>query len=187
VASLIARTPFDGLLPLSHGTVEATEVVLGSVTSVAPFSGQADAVSKALEEAVGCRLPPVGTFVEANGARVVWSGLDQWFVMGEDPVSIPGAALTDQGDAWAAVEIAGADARAVLARLAPIDLRPSVFEVGHAARTMLAHMSCLLMRTAEDRYLALVFRSMAASAAHDIERAMGMVAARGALEGAVNG
>ena len=97
------------------------------------------------------------------------------------PVTIPGAALTDQGDAWAAVEIAGTDARDVLARLVPLDLRLSVFEVGHAARTMLAHMSCLLMRTAEDRYVALVFRSMAASAAHDIERAMRMVSARADL------
>jgi heterotetrameric sarcosine oxidase gamma subunit len=56
-----------------------------------------------------------------------------------------------------------------------------VFEVGHAARTMLGHMSCLLLRVEADRFLVLVFRSMAASATHDLDRAMRMVAARGAL------
>ena len=180
MASLIARTPFEGLLPLSHGSVTATEVDAGIVTSVAPFSGQAGAVSTALEKAIGCGLPPVGAFTENGSTRIVWSGLDQWFVMSMEAVSIPGAALTDQSDAWAAVRIEGDDARSVLARLVPIDLRPGVFEVGHAARTMLGHMACMLMRVDDDAYLAFVFRSMAASAAHDLDRAMRMVAARAA-------
>jgi heterotetrameric sarcosine oxidase gamma subunit len=181
VASLIARTPFDGLLPLSHGTVEATEVVVEAMTSVAPFSGEAQAVSDALKSTVGCGLPPVGTFVEAKGTRVTWAGLDQWFVMGAEAVTVPGAALTDQGDAWAAVSVSGPGARDVLHRLVPIDLRPQVFDVGQAARTMLGHMSCLLLCVEPDRFLVLVFRSMAASATHDLDRAMRMVAARGAL------
>jgi sarcosine oxidase gamma subunit len=37
------------------------------------------------------------------------------------------------------------------------------------------------MRVGDDAYVVLVFRSMAASAAHDLDRAMRMVAARGAL------
>jgi heterotetrameric sarcosine oxidase gamma subunit len=178
VANLIARTPFDGLLPLAHGTVEASEVDPGTITSVAPFAGQAAAVSSALKKAIGCELPPVGAFTESGATRIAWSGLDQWFVMSAEAVSPAGAALTDQSDAWAAVQITGTDARAVLARLMPIDLRPTVFEVSHTARTMLGHMSCLVMRVGDDAYVVLVFRSMAASAAHDLDRAMRMVAAR---------
>lgn len=181
MANLIARTPFDGFLPLSYGSVEATEVDLDPITSVAPFAGQEQAVSALLKKAVGCPLPPAGTFAEAGGTRVSWSGLDQWFVMGADVGAVEGAALTDQSDAWAAVMVSGAEARDVLARLVPIDLRPGTFEVGHAARTMLGHLSCLLMRVGEDGYVALVFRSMARSAAHDLDRAMRMVAARSAL------
>jgi heterotetrameric sarcosine oxidase gamma subunit len=181
VANLIARTPFDGHLPLIHGSVEAVEVDLGTITSVAPFAGQASAVSKALEKAVGCALPPVGAFSSKGETRIAWSGLDQYFVMGPGPVSIPGAALTDQSDAWASVRVAGAGSRDVLSRLVPIDLRPNVFEVGHAARTMLGHMSCLLMRVESDGYVLLVFRSMAASAAHDLDRAMRMVTGRAAV------
>jgi heterotetrameric sarcosine oxidase gamma subunit len=178
VANLIARTPFDGLLPLAHGTVEASEVDPGTITSVAPFAGQAAAVSSALKKAIGCELPPVGAFTENGATRIAWSGLDQWFVMSPVAVTIHGAALTDQSDAWAAVQIEGADARAVLNRLVPVDLRPAEFKVGHAARTVLGHMSCLLMRVGDDTYVVLVFRSMAASAAHDLDRAMRMVAAR---------
>lgn len=181
MASLIARTPFDGLLPLSHGSVTAVEVDPGRITSVTPHAGQADAVSAALKTATGCALPPVGAFVAAKGTRVSWSGLDQWFVMAPAPVEVPGAALVDQSDAWAAVALSGDGVRDVLHRLVPIDLRPDVFEVGHAARTVLGHMSCLLLRVEADRYEALVFRSMAASAAHDLDRAMRMVAARAAL------
>jgi heterotetrameric sarcosine oxidase gamma subunit len=178
VAELIARTPFDGHLPLSHGTVEAVEVVPGSITSVAPHAGQADGVSKALKKAIGSPLPAVGAFTESGDARVAWSGLDQWFVMSPEPVTVSGAALTDQSDAWAAFAVSGADARDVLGRLVPIDLRPAVFEVGHAARSLLGHISCLILRVEADRYIILVFRSMAASAAHDLDRAMRMVAAR---------
>jgi heterotetrameric sarcosine oxidase gamma subunit len=178
VASLIARSPFDGHLPLSHGTVEASEVDPGTMTSVAPFAGQADAVSKALEKAAGCALPPAGHFARNGATRVVWSGLDQWFVMSPEAVAVQGAALTDQGDAWACVAVSGRDARDVLGRLVPIDLRPGVFEVGRAARTLLGHMACMLLREEADRYVILVFRSMAASAAHDLDRAMRMVAAR---------
>ncbi len=181
MASLIARSPFDGLLPLSYGSVEVTEVDLGTITSVAPFSGQTEAVSKALAKTVGCSLPPVGAFSETGTTRIAWSGLDQWFVMSEAAVSVPGAALTDQSDAWASVMVSGGDARDVMNRMVPIDLRPEVFEVGHVARTMLGHMSCLLMRVGADQYVVLVFRSMAASAAHDLDRAMRMVAARSAL------
>lgn len=181
MASLIARSPFDGLLPLSHGSVTAVEVDPGNITAVTPFAGQADAVSSALKTATGCTLPPVGTFVAAKGTRIAWSGLDQWFVMGAAPVEVAGAAAVDQSDAWAAFALSGDGVRDVLSRLVPIDLRPDVFAIGHAARTLLGHMSCLLMRVEADRYEALVFRSMAASATHDLDRAMRMVAARAAL------
>ncbi len=181
MANLIARSPFEGLLPLAAGSVEATEIDAGVITSVAPFAGQTGAVSSALEKAIGCPLPAVGSFVEQGEVQIVWTGLDQWFVLSPDPVTVPGAAMTDQSDAWASVEVSGPDASAVLARLVPIDLRPSVFAVGHASRTTLGHMSCILMRTGHERFIAMVFRSMARSAVHDLERAMRAVAARAAL------
>lgn len=178
MARLIARSAFESLLPLAAGTVRVRDAAPEAITSVAPLAGRTGAVSAALEQQIGLPFPAPNRAPAANGAVVAWSGLDQAMVLGPPLDPIDGAALTDQTDAWATCEIDGAAARDVLSRLVPIDLRPHAFEVGHAARTMLGHMSCLLIRQEADRYTILVFRSMAASAAHDLDRAMRMVAAR---------
>ncbi|MFW5881818.1 MAG: sarcosine oxidase subunit gamma, partial [Roseicyclus sp.] len=72
--------------------------------------------------------------------------------------------------------------REVLARLTPIDLGEAAFAPGHAARTMLGHMSCLLLRLEADRFGLMVFRSMAGTAAHELDRAMRLAAARAARD-----
>jgi sarcosine oxidase subunit gamma len=60
-----------------------------------------------------------------------------------------------------------------------VDVRRAQFPPGHAARTMLHHMTCTLMRTGDDAFEIMVFRSMAATAVHDLGTAMRSVAARG--------
>jgi heterotetrameric sarcosine oxidase gamma subunit len=178
VADLISKTPFAGLLPLRVSTVEATEATFEAITSVTPYRGNAEAVSAALQEATGLRLPPPNGTSVSGAARAVWTGMDQCFILGPGIGALPGAAVTDQSDAWAAFLLSGRDAREVLSRLVPVDLRPEVFAVNAAARTLMGHMSCLLLRTGADEYLLMVFRSMAGTAAHELERAMRMVAAR---------
>ena len=59
MASLIERTPCEGLLPLKTQGCELTEVALGQVTSVAPFNGQDRAVSSALKS-LGLSFPKPG-------------------------------------------------------------------------------------------------------------------------------
>jgi sarcosine oxidase gamma subunit len=160
--------------------VEAVEVDPGTITSVAPFAGQADAVSKALEKAVGCALPAVGAFTKAGATRVAWSGLDQWFVMSPEPVSVPARRSPTKATPGPRSRCR-AGSRDVLGRLVPIDLRPGVFEVGHAARTPAGAHVLPAHAGGGDRYVILVFRSMAASAAHDLDRAMRMVTGRAAV------
>ena len=108
--------------------------------------------------------------------------LDQYLILGEAPGHIDGAALTDQSDAWACVALKGEDAREVLARVTPLDLRPNVFKTRRAVRTEVAHMSALLIRTGQDRYEVMVFRSMAKTLVHDLSEAMTAVAGRRALD-----
>jgi hypothetical protein len=84
VANLIARTPFDGLLPLSterwrHGGRPRDDHLRRALR------GSGGGVSKALKKAVGCALPPVGSVRQNGATRDRWSGLDQWFVMGPRP------------------------------------------------------------------------------------------------------
>jgi len=180
VARLIAKSACDGLLPVSMGALSLTEIDYGNVTMVAPFRGQEAAVSDALKAAIGAGFPAANRALGKAGARVVWSGLGQALVLGPT-VTNTGAALVDQSDAWACLALEGDGAAAVLARLTPLDLRDGAFKRGHAARSLLGHMTCLFIRTGDARYEMLVFRSMAKTAVHEISRAMQSVTAQEVL------
>ena len=182
MADLIVTCPFDGRLPLEIGGVRAIAPGPVAITSVAPFRGQAEAVSTALEAQIGIGLPQVGqSLAGRDGVRVTWAGLGRVFVTGPEIAPIDGAATSDQSDAWAIVELAGDGARDVLARLTAIDLRADSFAIGRSARAQIGHMNALILRAGDDTYAVFVFRSMAATLLHELETAMRSVAARQAL------
>lgn len=180
MARLTARTAFAGLLPVAAGSVRLSEIPHPAITWVAPFRGQAAAVSAALRAQAGIALPDPNRVVGTGDTRAVWFGPDQALLLGPTPAAIPGAAMADQTGGWAACLLEGDGAAAVLSRLVAIDLRDGEFGIGHAARTPLGHLPCVLMRSGAECFEILVFRSMAATCAHEIHRAMRMVAARAA-------
>lgn len=177
MARLVATSPAAGLLPVTAGAVTLSEEVPEAITSVAPYRGKAKAVSEALKADFGAGFPAPNRTTGRSGARIVWNGPGQAMALGPR-VSPEDAAVTDQSDAWACLVLEGTHAAAVLARLVPVDLREAAFKRGHAARTLLGHMTCTLMRTGALRYEILVFRSMAATAVHELAVAMRSVAAR---------
>lgn len=178
MASLIEKTACDGLLPLAAGQLSLTEVDVGPIVSVAPFLGRLDAVDAALGK-LGLGFPAPNTTITAGTAAIVWTGREQAFLIGADGGMLQGlAALTDQTDGWAVMEIAGPGWRDALARLVGIDLRPRAFLPGQVARTPLNHMSAVIWCVAEDRVRILCFRSMAKTAVHELHDAMASVAAR---------
>ncbi|MEO1640013.1 MAG: sarcosine oxidase subunit gamma [Pseudomonadota bacterium] len=172
MVKLVPLTPCDGLLPIEIGGVTVSKVLPKALTSVAPFKGQEKAVSAALKKAVGDGLPEVGQ----RAGAVTWFGHGMYLVA--DRVALDGAAVTDQSDAWAVVEIAGAGAEDVLARLVPIDLRSAGFPKNSVAKTMLAHLSITIVRTGPDRFEIMAMRSMATTLVHDLKTAMKGLAAR---------
>lgn len=180
MADLIATSPFDGLLPMEIGGTVVTDMSIEAITSVAPFKGREPAVSAALQAQIGAAFPKPGRSTGNAEARAVWAGLGQCFVLGPRPAPITGAAMTDQTDAWACFTIDGPNARDVLARLVPADLRPEIFAVGHAMRSTLGHMNAVILRSDTDRYDVMVFRSMAHTAVHELETTLHAVAARAA-------
>ena len=177
MARLVAKTPCAGLLPVTHGAVTLSELTPEAITSVAPFDGRDAAVSAALEAATGAAFPAPNRWT-GTATRIVWTGPGQAMALGSR-VAPPDAALTDQSDAWAVVRLEGQGAEAVLARLVPVDIRRAHFPPGHAARTLLHHMTCTLLRAGDETFDILVFRSMAATAVHHIDTAMRSVAAQG--------
>jgi heterotetrameric sarcosine oxidase gamma subunit len=175
VARLVETSPFAGLLPRAAGGVTLSEVRVEAITSVAPLAGREATVSAVLERAAGAAFPAPGRWTGGD-IRIVWTGPGQAMVLGAR-VAPEGAAVTDQSDAWAVMRLEGAGAEAVLARLVPVDLRRAQFPPGHAARTMLHHMTCTLIRAEDAAFEIMVFRSMAATAVHHLGEAMQSVAA----------
>lgn len=178
MAELLAKTPLDDMAPLTIGACTVTEVDLGTLTSIAPFAGAK--VAEAFKKAHGMAWPAPNRATGKDGARALWFGRDMALLVGPAPDSslTKHAALTDQSDAWTAVTVAGSDAEDVLARLVPLDLSPAQFKRGHTARTQIQHMTGSITRTGADTFLLMVFRSMAGTLLHDLERAMASVASR---------
>jgi heterotetrameric sarcosine oxidase gamma subunit len=179
VAELAAEAPTRGLeLPLAVGAARLTARPLDRLLSVAPYRGREAAVAERLNAPL---LAP-----GERAGHVLWMGLGLWFVEGATPELAERlaaeAAVTDQSDAWAGFSLAGGSARAVLARLVPLDLAPDVFPDGRVARPLLRHVACALVRDGE-AFDIVVPRSFTRTAHHELEAAMRAVAARGLISG----
>ena len=180
MVELVSKSPCAGLLPVSVGQVELSEVVPGALTSIAPYRGQAGALSAALKSAYGMAAPQPNRATGKEGARAIWFGNEMLLLQGPAPDKTLSkhAALTDQSDAWTVVRLQGQGAADVLARLTPIDLRDSQFKRGHTARTELRHMMASITRLGPQSYQIMVFRGFADTLVHDLKAAMWSVAAR---------
>lgn len=180
MVELIAKTPCDGMLPLTVGPFRLIEEETTQITLMAPLNGQDKALSGALEKAHGTKLPAVNRSTGKAGQRLIWFGQGQYLMMGAEPAEglSEFAALTDQSDAWAIVRLEGDGAEDVLARLVPVDLRAPVFKRGHTVRTDLMHMMASITRMGPQSFMIMVFRSMASTLVHDLKTAMESVAAR---------
>ncbi|MBA3908871.1 MAG: sarcosine oxidase subunit gamma [Rhodobacter sp.] len=178
---LIAKSALQGRAPLTLGGVTLAEVPVGPITSIAVFPGGAKALAKGLK-GLGLTFPAPNRFAEKKGARIVWTGRDQAFLIGAPAPALQGAALTDQSDGWAVLSVAGLGAVDALMRLVPMDLRLLAFPVGQSVRAPLNHMNAVLLRTEEYAFELMVFRSMARTAWHEIGVAIEALAARAALK-----
>lgn len=178
---LIAKSALDGQPALHLAGVTLAELLPGPITSVALFPGGGKLAAKGLKT-LGLSFPAPNSFIEKKGARIVWTGREQAFLMGVAPPVLEGAAVADQSDAWAVLALGGPGAVDVLARLVPLDLRLSAFPVGRAVRAPVNHMNAVILRTGDYAFEVMVFRSMARTAWHEFEAAMQALAARAAMK-----
>ncbi|MGB3408403.1 MAG: sarcosine oxidase subunit gamma family protein [Jannaschia sp.] len=169
MGKLMPTYPAADLLPVSHGPLTLSSVVPDAITSLAPLSGS------------GLVLPQPNRSLPHDSGVLLWSAAGQALLVGPAPTPVAAVAMTDQTDAWVILRLEGAGAEEVLARLTPIDLNPAMFKVGHVARSLLGHMNVLFHRTGPAAFEIFVFRSMTASAVHEILVAMKGVTARADL------
>lgn len=180
MAELTVTEPCAGLgLPITEGACRLAACAPTPISAIAPFPGRLAEVDAALQ-AMGLGFPKPGASVASEGARAVWAGRATAFLMGAAPPEglTEHAALTDQSDGWAGLQLTGAGAEAVLARLIPLDLRAPAFPPGSAARSLLNHMPCLVLRVADAAFELFTYRSMAGTAVHELAEAMRGVGAR---------
>lgn len=177
---LIPKSPLHGHEPLDIGGVHFFEINAGAMTSLLPYKGKANALSKALQKCHDVSLPEPNRTTGKTGARVIWFGREHTLLMGPEPNTslAKHAALVDQTDSWTVAELRGEKAEAVLSRLCPLDLRSAVFKRGHTGRTELSHMMASVTRIGVQSFQIMVFRSMAKTLTHDMRVAMESVAAR---------
>lgn len=180
MVELTEKSPCAGLLPVHIGTVTAEEIDAGRLSSLSAH-GDPDELSAALEKAHGMALPKPNRSTGKEGARCLWFGRGEALLMGPAPEAALAdhGAVVDQSDAWAVVTLHGEGAVDVLARLVPVDLRDSVFKRGHTLRSQVFHMNASITKLGPDRFMIMVFRSMAGTLVHDLKAAMAAVAARG--------
>lgn len=179
MAELIAKGPFDGQAPVSGGGAELAPLPMTEIWSVALFPGQGPAAAAALA-ALGLAFPAPGSWVAGkDGARLVWTGRDQAFLIGAAPPQglAAAAALTEQSDGWAGVGLSGPGAAAALARLVPVDLRDAVLPPGRALRAPLNHMPAVILRL-DEGFALYTFRSMARTAWHELAEVLERLEAR---------
>jgi len=172
VVKLLETTPCAGFLPRQIGQVKLSEVALGKVWSVSPFAGKVAATDAGLRK-LGIAFPLAGQIVVAGPVCAIWFGHEQALVMGAQILPKLPAAVTDQSDGWACVRVAG-QAVDVLARLAPVDLRGAA----GVRRTLIGHMSAVIIARDGGAFDVMVMRSMAATLVHELEVAATGVSAR---------
>ena len=180
--NLYAKSSFEGLLPKKIGSVLIKEYDAESLIILDCPVGTEGDVSTVLKKNYGIKLPVPNRSTGRVGHCCLWFG-GHYLLIGLKPCSelVDAARLTDVSDGYATLHVKGDAIEDVLARLVPINLCKSVFKRGHTAKTLVQHMQASVTRISERTFQIIVFRSMASTLVHNLERAMGSVAFRAVL------
>lgn len=166
------RRDFDGV-----SLVEATGL---GIAAIAVPRGGDEALADAASAAWGLALPPVGRYAAGpDGLVLIGMSPDQFFAVfpcegsaaARAVASVLGGAtwVTEQSDAWAVLDVEGPRVRAALERVCPLDLHPDVFRPDMAQRTLMEHLSVILIRLGDNRFRLMSPSSSALSFLHMVE------------------
>ena len=176
---LKARTPLGGVERTFDGLRIAEPAGVGIAAIAVPKDGES-ALAGAVRRAWQVEPPAVGRYVIGNGGLLLLGmAADQYFALlphdGPDAGRAVGEALgaaayvTEQSDAWAVLDIEGPRVRVALERICPLDLHPDVFAADMAQRTVMEHLSVIVVRLEEDRFRLMSPSSSAVSFLHMVE------------------
>lgn len=153
------RHPLDGAISANPGRSENHVTVLPDpmVLSVAALPGEEEGVAAALAGVAPSALKAIGP-----GEWAVLSEKADQALRRTITEKVAAAALvTDQSSGRAVLRLSGPDARAILAKIVPLDLHPDVFAIGQSGNTLFAHGSANIGRIGEDEFEIMLMRSFA--------------------------
>jgi sarcosine oxidase, subunit gamma len=164
---------------ITVGPLTITERFDVALASVAARRGRMADLAKAAK-AAGLPLPDPAMWQASDPYSAFWTAPEMWLV--EAPFASheliesllkaalgDAASVTEQTDAWVALDLAAPDLATVLERLCNVDF-PAV-DAGYATRTMIEHLGCYLIK--RDTGAARLYgpRSSAKSLLHALEAA----------------
>jgi sarcosine oxidase subunit gamma len=160
-SNILAEPPFA---PARRNAAVAL-LPLRSIAGIAAFK---DCLTP-LQQALGA-LPGPNRQVLHQNILYLWAGPESWLAIAEDDPDFDLklasrcsglAAVTDQSDGRALLQIKGPNVRDALAKLLPIDLHPSAFPPDATALTLAAHIPVQIWQSADDVFELACFRSYA--------------------------
>lgn len=125
--------------------------------------------SLASPTAEGLDLPKAGI----RRGNIIWNGPNSWLVLDEDAAVLAartGGAVTEQSDGLFLFAVSGPQAREILKRLVPIDLREAYFAPDAVAITHAAHIGVRIWRE-DQKFILACFRSFAPALHHALVEA----------------
>jgi Glycine cleavage system T protein (aminomethyltransferase) len=139
----VARSPLAGYASRFAAAGESGTVAIREIPFLTMWEVRARAVPSA----------PTGDVLEL--------GPGWWLIVGDDEPVVHSGCAVDVSAQRTVIELSGPGVRDVLITGCPIDLHPSVFEVGQHAQTLLAQTQVIVQRTAPDTYRVFVRASYA--------------------------
>jgi sarcosine oxidase subunit gamma len=130
-------------------------------------------MAKALKDVIGADVPGQREIAAGDKGAVAWMSPDELLVICEHGaaddivaalnVALQGAhaLVLNVSDARAVFKVSGESAREVIAKLAPVDLAPGVFEPGMMRRTRFAQVPAAFWMNADGSFEIICFRSVA--------------------------
>jgi len=166
-----------------HGKTDGAGIKLRLVTSRALVSviarrDKAQPLAAAVKQSFGVDLPVKPQLAPGKSMSFLWSGHQQWLATAgqrDDFLSTLRAelgalaAVSDQSDSRALLELSGPGARHTLAKLVPIDLHPCAFRPNDTALTLVGHVAGQITQLDDaPTYELMAPRSFAESFCHDV-------------------
>ena len=164
---------------ITHGPLTITERFDVALASVAARRGRMADLAKAAKKA-GLPLPDAARHEGGTPYSAFWTAPEMWLV--EAPFASheliadmlkaalgDAASVTEQTDAWVALDLAAPDLSPLLERLCNVDF-PGV-PAGYATRTMVEHLGCYLIKLGQGAVRLYGPRSSAKSLVHALETA----------------